>query len=53
MNPARSFGPALASGQLADLWIYASAPVAGAALAVPACRAVRGPTCCAAEPGSS
>jgi len=35
MNPARSLGPALASGQVATLWIYCVAPVIGAALAVP------------------
>lgn len=35
MNPARSFGPALVSGHLDVLWIYLSAPVLGALLAVP------------------
>ncbi|GGI23828.1 MIP/aquaporin family protein [Pedobacter mendelii] len=34
MNPARSFGPALITGNLNTLWIYILAPVAGAALAV-------------------
>ena len=34
MNPARSLGPALVSGQLGGLWIYLTAPLAGAALAV-------------------
>lgn len=34
MNPARSLGPALVSGQLEHLWIYFVAPVVGAALAV-------------------
>ena len=38
MNPARSFGPAIVSLQIADLWIYLVAPVIGAALAVPAHR---------------
>ena len=33
MNPARSLGPALVSGQTATLWIYLLAPVLGAALA--------------------
>jgi aquaporin Z len=33
MNPARSLGPALVSGQLGHLWIYLTAPVAGAVLA--------------------
>ena len=30
MNPARSLGPALAGGAVADLWIYLVVPVAGA-----------------------
>jgi MIP family channel proteins len=34
MNPARSLGPALVSGDLAHLWIYLTAPFVGAALAV-------------------
>lgn len=33
MNPARSLGPALASGLLANQWIYVTAPFLGAALA--------------------
>jgi aquaporin NIP len=32
MNPARSAGPALVSGELNALWIYIAAPVAGAAV---------------------
>jgi aquaporin NIP len=32
MNPARSLAPALVSGSLADVWIYLTAPVLGAAL---------------------
>lgn len=48
MNPARSLGPALMSGQTALLWLYLSAPVAGAALAVIACRELRGGPCCRA-----
>lgn len=35
MNPARSLGPALVSGELNHLWIYISAPIIGAILAVP------------------
>lgn len=34
MNPARSFAPAVISGQLDYLWLYLIAPVMGAALAV-------------------
>jgi len=46
MNPARSFGPAIVSGELADVWIYIAAPVIGMALACPLCRIVQGPDCC-------
>jgi aquaporin Z len=34
MNPARSFGPALVGGKMADYWIYLAGPVAGASLAL-------------------
>jgi MIP family channel proteins len=43
MNPARSFGPALAAGEWADLWIYFAGPIAGAALGGLAYQLVRGP----------
>jgi aquaporin Z len=46
MNPARSLAPALVSGQLAHLWLYLTAPVLGALLAIPACIGVREPGCC-------
>jgi aquaporin Z len=46
MNPARSLAPALVSHHLEALWIYLTAPVLGAALAVLACRCVREPGCC-------
>jgi len=42
MNPARSFGPALVSGQWTDFWIYVVGPVAGAALGGLAYQLVRG-----------
>lgn len=42
MNPARSLAPALVSGQLDALWIYLSAPVAGAVAAVGLARLIFG-----------
>ena len=35
MNPARSLAPAIVSGHTESLWVYLSAPIAGAALAIP------------------
>jgi aquaporin NIP len=43
MNPARSFGPALASGTWSDFWIYVVGPVLGAALGAFAYQFVRTP----------
>lgn len=43
MNPARSLGPALVSGDFHDLWIYLTAPVLGALVAVAAAYILRGP----------
>lgn len=51
MNPARSVGPALLSGQLDHLWAYIAAPIVGMGLAFPTCRLIQGPGCCG--PGSS
>jgi aquaporin NIP len=42
MNPARSLGPALVSGELHDLWIYLTAPLLGAAIGALAYQLVRG-----------
>jgi MIP family channel proteins len=42
MNPARSFGPALASGEWTDFWIYLAGPVVGAAGGALAYQLVRG-----------
>jgi MIP family channel proteins len=42
MNPARSFGPAVAAGEWHGFWIYLAGPVAGAALRALAYQAVRG-----------
>lgn len=53
MNPARSLGPALISWQLGSVWLYLTAPVAGAALAIPACRCVREAGCCSSAQGVS
>jgi len=41
MNPARSLGPAVASGNFTAFWIYLLGPAIGALLAVPASRALR------------
>lgn len=46
MNPARSLAPAVVSGHLEHLWIYFAAPVAGACLAVFACRGCQDSACC-------
>lgn len=47
MNPARSIGPAVASGELADLWIYLAGPLIGATLGAACYQLIRGP-----QPGS-
>ena len=48
MNPARSIAPALVGGHPEHLWIYLAAPVLGALLAVPTCRALGNEEgCCA------
>lgn len=49
MNPARSLAPALASGNLAAVWIYVVAPPVGAFLASPLCRIIQGKDCCEAN----
>lgn len=46
MNPVRSLAPALLAGHLEHLWIYLTAPVLGALLAVPLCIGVREAGCC-------
>ena len=46
MNPARSLGPAIFSGNLDVMWLYVTAPVAGMLLARPACRWTQGADCC-------
>jgi MIP family channel proteins len=42
MNPARSFGPALASGTWTDFWVYVVGPVIGAGLGAFAYQLIRG-----------
>lgn len=42
MNPARSLGPALVSGEWRDFWIYLVGPLAGATLGAFAYEGVRG-----------
>jgi aquaporin NIP len=42
MNPARSLGPAIASGEWGDIWVYVLGPVSGAALGALAYQLVRG-----------
>ena len=49
MNPARSLGPALVSGDLHSLWIYLTAPFLGAVLGVVAYQLVRGSDATATE----
>jgi glycerol uptake facilitator-like aquaporin len=44
MNPARSLGPALASGEWHDFWVYLAGPFAGAALGALAYQGIRGPS---------
>lgn len=41
MNPARSFGPALASSTWTDFWVYVAGPVLGAAIGAGAYQLVR------------
>jgi aquaporin Z len=52
MNPARSLAPAIVSGHLEHLWVYLTAPLAGAWLAVLGCRACQDSACCPGPSGN-
>lgn len=53
MNPARSFAPSIVSGNIHALWVYLAGPVAGALLAVFACRCAQPAGCCSSAVSST
>lgn len=46
MNPARSLAPAIVSGNFQHLWLYPTATILGALIAIPLCIGTRGSGCC-------
>ena len=46
MNPIRSIAPALFTGNFQYLWLYITAPITGAILAVSSCKLVKDNNCC-------
>ena len=47
MNPVRSIAPALVSGHIENQWLYLTAPIIGALLAVASCKLIKDENCCA------
>ncbi|MCF7568107.1 aquaporin [Sabulilitoribacter arenilitoris] len=46
MNPIRSIAPAIFTGNFQYLWLYITAPVLGAIVAVSSCKLVKNDNCC-------
>ena len=53
MNPARSLGPNIVSGNIEGLWLYVVAHVLGALLAVVSCKLVKDDNCCDESHGNN
>jgi aquaporin NIP len=41
MNPARSLGPAIVSGEIKQVWIYIAAPILGAITSIAVCKLIK------------
>ena len=46
MNPIRSIAPAIFTGNFQYLWLYITAPILGAIVAVSSCKLVKDDNCC-------
>ena len=46
MNPIRSIAPAIFTGNFQYLWLYTTAPILGAIVAVSSCKLVKEENCC-------